>query len=128
MLQFLDPIHWIKTKFEQMWQGRFRRGFLAELLMTSFVKFPHGVRVRFSLGHIASAGTGHWPFNLFEVHFQTGPKGDGHVTLLGWTLGWTWVYEVHDDINQIGVHRRKFYGMFSCINHQNQQLEEIINS
>ena len=74
-----------------------------------------------------SAGTGHWPWFLFEAAVAVGPSPSWHVGLLGLTAGMTKIHDVNPDTGELlGPDRSKYYWFFKGHNHQQKDLEEII--
>ena len=74
-----------------------------------------------------SAGTGHWPWFIFEIAKAFGPVPSWHVGLLGLTAGMIKIHDVNPDTGELlGPDRSKYYCFFKGHNHQQQDLEEII--
>lgn len=106
----------------------FSYGINVEGFQVALNRYTSGdVRGKLTIGSILSAGTGHWPFTLFDVSFLTGPLGCWQFTLLGWTVGMKKVHDIDQETGQIvGKDKKMLYSFFSCFNHKGKQLEEII--
>ena len=108
---------------------RFMHGFNFELFGLAFNRYQGGEkRGRLMLGSLTSSGTGHWPFSLFELCFLTGGMKAFHITVLGCTFGYMTQHDIDADGMLQGPDFTKWYSLFSCINHYQQTLEEIITN
>ena len=98
-----------------------------DLFSGGFFRYDNGAyQGGFVIGNLVSPGTSHWPFQLFDCKVCTGPRASFTVTVLGLTVGNTWVHDTDEQGAIKGSDYRKLYCMFSCINHQHQHFEEII--
>jgi hypothetical protein len=115
-----------KDNLARLWQGRFRYGPVFNLLGIAAHRYNNGEKVlNINLITIESAGTGHWPWCLAEVGKQWGECAAWHVGLLGFTIGTVRVHDIVDG-ETAGPDYLKPYFMFKGLNHQQQNLEEIV--
>lgn len=107
---------------------RFRFGFsldLGGLALHRYLNGEFGGKIMFF--QLGSPGTGHWPFNVFDLSFLTGSKRAWQVTVLGLTVGSKMMHDQDPDTRVIrGPDYRKRYWYFSCLNHQHKITEETI--
>ena len=107
--------------------NRFKYGFNLQVLEGGLNRYDNGeIRGRLGIFTLLSAGTGHWPFHLFEFSFITGAIACFHITILGLCIGNMMVHDVDADGSIVGPDYRKWYSFFSCLNHQHKTLEEIV--
>ena len=108
---------------------RFKHGFGFNLFSLSVGKFNNGeYRVDLSGPGVLSPGTGHWPFFLFKFIGVTGALSGWQANLFGFTFGKVLLPDVNEDGTIAGPDYHKYYLFFSCLNHKDQLLEEIINN
>ena len=136
MLKFLDRVitragegilslgEWITQK----WEYRFRFGITFDGPSLGLVTFPGGEKcVYVSLGTLGSHGTKHWPFKLFELKFVKGKYNIGHIVILGFLLGRSIAHDIDKSTGELlGPDKGYIYWAFSCINHQEKSLSEVI--
>lgn len=117
-------------KIEDTWQGRFTNGISFAGMVSMLIRFPQGIKAQVTLAQIVSLNTGHWPIALFDACYISGDKSCWHLHVLGLTIGSLWLPDLKADdkgnVEVVGPDYRKFYFMFSCINHQGKQLQEIV--
>jgi hypothetical protein len=109
--------------------GLFRHGFGLSLLSFALGKFNNGAyRIDFNGPTVQSPSTGHWPLRLLSFTAVTGALAGWQASVLGFTFGSQLMPNVDDEGKLLGPDVRKSYFFFSCLNHQDQTLEEIINA
>jgi len=136
MLKMLDrnitalalKLNAIGAKVVEKWQYRFRFGVTLDGPSFGFVTYPSGEKVFYlSLLTVGSHGTKHWPWKLFEVKVVSGRFIIGHMCILGLLVGRSIKHDVDKETGQtLGPDSGYLYWAFSCINHQQQQLTEVI--
>lgn len=105
----------------------FRFGFDLSLGGAALNRYQTGeYRGKFTFLTLISSGTGHWPFQVFDLDFLTGVKSAFQLTVLGFTIGTKMFHNVDEDTGELlGPDRRKGYWFFSGLNHQHKLTEEI---
>jgi len=107
----------------------FKFGASIDLISGAFNRYMNGqLRGTLTIGSIVSSGTGHWPFQLFHLAFLTGAQSAWQLTVLGLTFGSRKVHNLDKDGMIAGPDKNKMYLFFSCFNHKNLTMEEIINA
>jgi hypothetical protein len=106
----------------------FEYGFSIGIGSVNCNKFANGnYRVDIAGPSILSSATGHWPFNTFRFVATNGDLAAWQLTVMGLTIGVQKMNDVDDAGVLQGPDFNKFYVFFSCLNHKDQLLEEIIN-
>ena len=120
----------IKDHLSRVWQGRFQWGVTGSLGTFSLNRYANGAVIIGLFGpSFISAGTGHWPWFLFEAAWAFGPVPSWHIGLLGFTVGMITVHDVDQETQEIvGPDKSQYYWFFKGHNHQQKDLEEIINA
>lgn len=119
----------VRDHISRLWQGRFMYGAGFAFGGGGINRYDNGEWVfSFQGPSLHSPGTGHWPFFLFEIAVQTGPKANWHIGLLGHTAGKIKIHTVNEEGMVDGPDVNKYYFFFKGINNQGKQLEEIIVS
>lgn len=118
----------LKDTISRHWQGRFRYGIGFALGGGDINRYHNQEWVLSYHGpSFASAGTGHWPWFLFEAALQTGPLSSWHIGILGFTIGKVKLHTYDNETGElVGPDKDKYYFFFKGINHQQQELGEII--
>ena len=107
--------------------GLFRYGLMLGLGGIAINKFASGeLKVTINGPSINSPGSGHWPFQLFAFVAVGGLLSAWQLTICGLTIGRKKFPDVNDDGTIAGPDYRKTYWLFSCLNHRDKILEEII--
>lgn len=108
---------------------RFKFGAAFTFLSASLNRFANGaLKVEVTGPSVLSSGTGHWPFHVFHFVAVTGDLAAWQMSVMGVTFGSQMMPNVNDDGTIAGPDYRKHYVFFSCLNHKDQLLEEIINN
>ena len=109
------------------WQGRFKNGLNFGLGGGGINRYDNGAIVVTFMGpNVVSAGTGHWPWMVFEVAWANGPRPSWHVAILGFTVGKVVVNDYDQETGKIaGPDKSKHYYFFKGINHCHQSFEDI---
>jgi hypothetical protein len=111
----------------RVWQGRFFQGIAIDGPGLALQKYSTGESMLyFSLLNITSAGSGHWPFKMFELKVITGRFIIWHVCVMGLIVGQSMKHDLDNDGNISGKDKRYTYWAFSALNHQNKSFGEII--
>ena len=136
MLKFLDrvitsaanAILGVRDYIVFEWQYRFRFGIAVDGPGVGLVTYPNGeVCFYLTLLTINSHGTAHWPFKLFELKIVKGKFNIGHVCILGLLVGRSMKHDVDKTTGEVlGPDSGYIYWAFSCINHQQKNLSEVI--
>jgi hypothetical protein len=115
------------NNYESVFGNLFMYGFGFSLGGVSLVKFTNGAkRIDINGPTLASPSTGHWPFSVFSFKAVTGELSAWQLTVLGLTIGRKKFPSINADGTVAGPDYRKTYWLFSCLNHQDKILEEII--
>ena len=117
------------NRYVSLLGDRFKWGISIGLGAFNRVKFANGAR-RFEVYGpcVLSPATGHWPFHTFKFMTIDGDLAAWQCTILGITFGSQLLPNVNEDGTIAGPDYRKHYVFFSCLNHQDQLLEEIITN
>lgn len=108
---------------------RFKHGLAWNLLSVAYGKFNNGaIRFEFHGPSINSPATGHWPFRTLSFVGVTGALAGWQASILGFTFGQQLMPNVDDEGKLLGPDVKRFYLFFSCLNHRDQTLEELINA
>jgi hypothetical protein len=118
----------IGAKITEIWQYRFRFGITFDGPSAGFVTFPTGEKCLYiSLLNVGSHGTRHWPFKLFEMKLVKGKFNIGHIVILGLIIGRSIKHDIDKETGEtLGPDTGYIYWAFSCINHQEKNLSEVI--
>ena len=108
--------------------SRFRFGFDLSFGGVALNRYQGGeIRGKLTFLTLISSGTGHFPFQVFDLDFLTGYKAAFQLTILGLTVGSKMINDIDQETGELlGPDKRRGYWYFSCINHQHQLTEEII--
>ena len=128
MLQFVkDWMAGVRHRLSNLWEERFKYGLHVLGASGYLYRYSNGAnQFNLTLLQFTSPGTGHWPFTVFEFSTIGGDRATIMITLLGVCYGQAWVHDLDEDGTVAGPDYRKSYLLFSCINHRNQDFEEII--
>lgn len=112
---------------KDLWQERFKFG----LGVTGFHfqpgRYSNGeLFICVNLLSINSPGTGHWPFNLFELKYKSGAASQLSVDICGFSFGYFYQHCIDENGVLTAPDFKRWYWLFSCINHRGQTLEEVI--
>ena len=111
----------------KFWQSRFLYGFSIDGPGVACQRYTTGEKMFYvSLLNIVSAGTGHWPFKLFEVKLLLGRFFIWHVCICGLIVGQSMKHDLDAEGNVEGPDKRYTYWAFSALNHQNKEFGEVI--
>ena len=117
------------NKYVDILGGRFKYGFSFTILGGAINRFLNGaLKVEITGPGITSAGTGHWPFYLFNFVGITGDLSAYQVTILGVTFGSHIVAQLNEDGTIAGPDKREHYMFFMGLNHQYKTLPQILNN
>jgi len=107
----------------------FKFGASIDLISGAFNRYMNGeYRGSLTIGSVVSSGTGHWPFQLFNLSFLTGARSAWQLTVCGITVGSRKVHVLDENGGIAGPDKNGMYLFFSCFNHKNLTMEEIINA
>jgi len=117
------------NKYINLLGSLFEYGVSLTCLSANINRFYNGA-LRFELTgpSILSPATGHYPFHTFHFIGVTGDLAAWQVSIMGVTFGSQLMPNVNEDGSVAGPDYRKHYCFFSCLNHKDQLLEEIINN
>lgn len=108
--------------------GLFKHGVSIDLGAIALHRYANGeLRGKFTFVSVLSAGTGHWPFTLFDLSFLTGELSAWQLTFCGLVVGSKVMHDLDEDGFMQGPDKRKHYFFTSCFNHQSKTMEDIIN-
>jgi len=115
------------SKLLGLWQQRFKYGFSVDGPGAAYTKYQTGEKLFYmTLFNITSAGTGHWPFKLFEFKLIKGRFIVWHMCIMGLIVGQSRKHDLDEEGNVAGPDTRYTFYAFSCINHQNKSFGEVI--
>ena len=116
------------NKYLPVFNEVFQHGFLINFGGVVLTKFENGSRrIDISAPGLFSPGTGHHPFDIFSLKAINGPLAAWQVTLFGFVFGSKIWPNLNEDGTIAGPDYRRYYWYFSCLNHKDKILEEIVD-